>query len=219
MMTTFFATSGSGTSPSGWIVDGRSFHHTAARFWAGLLQDVQTDYPEANRITLGGLTAYPIDPDWLTPEKALARVFEEWFSGNVEATLQDTIDEIALLGPPAGVRVRIGQEEVELFEGALPLETVDEEVFLYLLTWLLEWAAIPHALWDQPQLNGSFLSITHDTRLHYQLDVHVETNPAQEGLMERHVTIQFRQIRHSPVRATDRLTSSQGEGDTPSSPK
>lgn len=178
-------------APSGWIIDGTTYRHPAARFWAALLSDVRNEYPAANRIVLSALSPHRLDPDGLYPEQALQRVFDQWLAGAPHATLQETIDELALLGPPAHVSISILEDAGALHSGQLPPGIVDEEVFLYLAAWLLEWCGIPPFLWNNERVSGGFTAADEDGGIGRPLRIGVVTLPVGEGLMRRSVTLEY----------------------------
>lgn len=144
--------------------------HAAARFWAALLNEVATDYPDCTALVFETLSGAVLNRNLLFPETALQRELDRLQPNfRIEQALQEALAEFELYGPPGAVQIRLlaparhaahgvaGGDEREIKRCNLPLDCVDADIFAYLLAWLLEWAEIPEREWNGDRVEGAFL--------------------------------------------------------------
>jgi len=175
-------------------VGGTRFRHSAAQFWPRLVDEVREAYPDCTRILLETMTAERLDPARLDPLAELQRDVDALAHANMEDVMRETVAQLALLGPPGLVRVRLLAGRHEQFTGELPADAVDAEGFIYLAAWLLEWARIPHQQWQQDTLEGQLVGRDFRRRIVYHLRFDTTREHVKEGLHRLHLTIDARVV-------------------------
>ena len=92
---------------SGWFVEGTWYSNSAAKFWAGMLDELKAAYPEAVSLSLEACVVGPLTPDLLDPRTSLQQMFDTHAAVDSEGELQRLVDELELLGPAGSVTYRI----------------------------------------------------------------------------------------------------------------
>ncbi len=139
------------------IINGVRFTHAAARFWASLLNEVATDYPDCNVLVFDTLSGTILTRDLLFPETAMQRELERSQPAvPIEQALKEALAEFEIFGPPGAVQLSLLAENLETKHCQLPLDCVDADIFAYLLAWLMEWAELPQSQWNFDRVEGAF---------------------------------------------------------------
>lgn len=173
----------------GWRIGDVTYTHSAATFWPALLDEVFDCFPGCRRIGLSALSDHTLDESWLDPAANLEAAMAD-LSDDPAAGMKKIIDELELAGPPSAVAIDLHDETGLIYDDFLPLDTVDAEVFLFLLSWLLRWGALPAATWCSEQLNGAFTADAPGTGRRYEITFDCRQTPGHEGLIRRDLSLQ-----------------------------
>jgi hypothetical protein len=167
------------------VVGSQRFSNSAAKFWPSLLDEIQPKYPGCSRIELTASCCGALEARRLHPEIELQESIAELMHCNLKQVVRDTIAALELFGPPGPVEVRLMADQREILRSTLPIDTVDAEIFPYLLVWLLKWADIPERDWNNPRIDGHF--VARDTRrdMSYEITFTLENRHLSEGLYRR----------------------------------
>lgn len=177
-------------------VNGTRYSNSAAKFWSGLLDEVCSDYPGCDALSLEFLTGIELSRDLLFPERSLQRQLDRYRGEmDLERAMRDAIAEYELYGPPGVVRLRLLAGNRVKRSCELPPDCVDADLFPHLLVWLLEWAQIPDCLWNLPEAQGEFSADDPERSLRYDLDFTLENRHVSEGLIRRELTVRFKLTR------------------------
>jgi hypothetical protein len=166
-------------------IGGKSIRNSAAKFWGALVGEVLADFAECTEVELEATGAGALDADDLDPHRSLQRDAERWQGRDLEAMLAETAAELDLLGPPGAVQVRLLAGTTVLFEDALPLDMVDGEIYVYLLAWILKWAGIDAARWNDEFVQGDFEAEPLPGGSAFRLALSLRNRPLAEGLVRR----------------------------------
>jgi hypothetical protein len=170
----------------GLIVDGTCYRNSAAKFWPRFLDELQGEFPGAAAFELSAPGSGVLDRRVLNPEASLAAEWERLDAAGAAREYAATVEELALLGPPAGVRLRVLGAEV-LADRAV--EAIDAETFPYLLGWLMEWAAIAEPRWCHALVSGQFEAEEPGRGMRFAIAFDAVTEALGEGLVRRVVTV------------------------------
>jgi len=170
-------------------VNGIAYGNSAARFWVRLLDEARQGFPACSGIELSALTPEPLDAARLHPQAELENDIQQLMGADLGEVMRQTMQELEMFGPPGPVRVRVLEGPRQLFGDDLPPDCVDTEIFTYLVVWLLEWARIPHAEWDQDSLEGQFVGRDRARRIAYHVPFDVRSAHLSEGLFRRTVVL------------------------------
>ena len=179
------------------------YENTAAKFWSGLLDEIQADYATGTGVSLSAPTGGLLMPGLLNPETALAEDMERLADSDLRAAFQDAVKALEIIGPPCGVRLRVLTDPA----GApgtheLLLDYLDAEILPFLVVWLLEWAGVPDALWNEPLVRGHFAAEDRDRQFRYSISFVLRSRHLSEGLFNREVVLKFQRERiehHEPA--------------------
>lgn len=139
-----------------WLrADGIRYTNSAAKFWAGLLDEARDEYPDSTTIELAAPVSEGFEPKHLFPELMLGKEFTRLLTADFHEALADAIKELEMLGPPAAIHARLWAGQKEILSRDLPYDCVDAELFPFLAVWPLTWAHIPCALWDSDYVHGA----------------------------------------------------------------
>ncbi len=176
----------------GLIVQGVRFVHSAAQFWAGLLEEVAADYSTCDSMAFEILTDLALARDLLFPETALQRELHRlphW--PQRKEAWRAALVQLAVLGPPGAVGFELSAQGVAQKSCSLPLDCVDAEIFPCLLVWLLEWSEVPQCLWNRSALQGGFTAQDRAGRVRYGLRWELENTHLSEGLYRRRLLLRY----------------------------
>ena len=174
-------------------VRGRRFNNSAAKFWSALIDELSEEYAGCQSITLEALNEGHLDPELLFPEielesdlnqgdLSLAGISEAW---------QEALADLELYGLPGSVGMCIHYHSGSPVRLTLPMDCVDAEIFLYLLSWLVEWSELPLSSWNEPEIKGAFSAADSARRLKYLFDFMIEHKPLSEGLFSWRLDLKF----------------------------
>ena len=180
-------------------VNGFPYENTAAKFWSCLLDEVANDYPAGTQVAMAATCGGNLVADLLVPEMILQRDMRKLETEDAQVVIDDAMGVLDLIGPPAGVRLRLvgGGEAATLHEIDLP--DIDAELMPFLLAWLLEWARVPDGLWNRKRVRGKFEAEDRQRHLVYKVAFELVTRLLSEELYQREIVIQFER---SAVHAT-----------------
>ncbi len=165
------------------LINGVRYTHAAARFWASLISEVSTDYPDCNSLVFETLAGTILSRDLLFPEMALQRELDRLNPEvPIEQAIKEALVEFEIFGPPGAVQLSLMAEEREMRRYQLPLDCVDADIFAYLLSWLMEWAEIPESQWNNDRVEGAFLVRDPDSPLSGRVQFEFTRHHISEGL-------------------------------------
>lgn len=168
------------------------YTNSAAKFWPGVVDEVEALYPARSSVELRLLSGEPLTRKHLRPEDVFREDLERLLSGDERRTMQEMAAELAIVGPPSTVHARVVRGDRELFSGDLPADVVDADIFPCLQVWLLEWAGIPHTEWNREQVAGRMIGIDKVRRRVYALSFECHNRHVAEGLYERTIVLESR---------------------------
>jgi hypothetical protein len=171
------------------FVHGVPYGNSAAKFWAGLLDEVSADHPRCSRIELSALCPGPLRAEQLHPELELERDLRLLQTQDIAAAMRRTLAMLELTGPPAPVGIRLFAGRRRLLARALPRDCVDAEIFPYLVGWLLRWACIRDERWNDEKVRGRFEAHDRVRGLRYDIALELASRHLSEGLYRRVVNL------------------------------
>ncbi|MFC1497823.1 hypothetical protein ACFLS1_05015 [Verrucomicrobiota bacterium] len=171
------------------FIHGIRYANSAAKFWAGLVDEIREDFPDCDRIMLASYSSEILDRKFLFSELSLARSMESLMGVGFQRIMREAIAEMEILGPPGSVEIHLFSEEQEILAGELPLECVDAEIFPFLFVWLLEWAGIPESIWNNELLEGEIEAEDKKRHLEYNVSFRCISEHLSEGLYRRSLTL------------------------------
>ena len=171
---------------------GLPYDNTAVKFWTCLIDEVLAEHPVDMGIIMSGLAGGMLTPLLLSPEAALQRDMERLEEADFRKAFEDAVAVMEMVGPPAGVRLRLVSKDSAVPEQEIVLDYVDAEILPFLLVWLLEWANVPDAFWNREKVRGDFSAEDRDRRLQYLVAFELRSRHLSEGLYEREVTLRFK---------------------------
>lgn len=173
---------------AGWRVGGRWYANSAALFWPGFVEDLTARWPGWAAAELSA----PGPPGWdagvLEPARSLAEDLAARSVAPPAREWEALVAELSLLGPPAGVRLRVLDGQGGVLADEAPPE-VDAETFLFLAGWLLRWADLPDCLWSRPELRGNFAAEWPGSPGPRVIAFGLRTVALAEGLVHRQLTL------------------------------
>ncbi len=170
-------------------VGGVVFANTAAKFWTCLLDEVLDKYPADTRVVISGACSGPLSAALLDPEQLLQRDMRELESDKAQQVLNDALGVLELLGPPPGMRLRLTGPEGQDVLREMVLEDIDAELMPFLLTWLLEWARVPDAHWNNKVVQGMFVGEDRIRSYGYKIAFQLHNQLLGEELYERSIEV------------------------------
>ena len=172
------------------VVNGIGYNNSAAKFWRGFLAYLYEHCDGFTRAELSAPAASSLRPNMLFPNLELEDEIDRLAGKDLGEAMQDAIAELAMLGPPAPVEVRVMDDEGPLTTYALPAEHADAETFQYLVAWMLAWARIPPSDWNSALIEGS-VGTARDPSLAriYGIGLTLQHGEIHEGLLHRVLTL------------------------------
>jgi hypothetical protein len=178
------------------------YRNSAAKFWTSLVDEVVEDFPKCSRVRLSAQTPRELCRGQLFPDAALQEDMDRLATVDLESAFRDALAELTLLGPPAGVTVRLLEGEREILSRCLPLECMDADVFDFIVVWLPEWAGIAESEWNRDHVQGRVAATDVIRSIRYDLDFTLAREHVREGLYRREVGVRFK--RRNLVRVEQR---------------
>lgn len=187
--------SGGGAEPvlgaNVFYVNGAPYANTAAKFWSCLFDEVTAAAKPDTAIEMSAPTGGELFAGLLSPASLLQRDLDQFEREEVREAYADGLAALELIGPPCGVQLRLitsGNQRPFL---DITLDYLDAEILPFLLAWLLEWANIPEAAWNEATIRGSFAADDPHRRLRYLVAFELRNRHISEGLYQRDVRIRF----------------------------
>ncbi len=165
------------------------YANSAAKFWSSLLDEVIEDVPNCDRLSLSASCPGVLSKPLLFPEQSLQRDFDRLMQRDLAQVIQETLNELELFGGPSGVMISLFEGDKEIRSQRLPSECVDSDVFVYLMAWMLEWAAIPVEEWNATLVSGKMAAADGARGLAYKADLEFRNEHLSEGLYRREVML------------------------------
>jgi hypothetical protein len=112
--------------------------------------------------------------------------------GDAALRMADTLAALEMYGPPPPVVIHIKEGRRTLLECALREDAVDGETFPNLVVWLLDWARIPTAQWNDNYVSGSWSGEDRRHGIKYEVGFDVLRRHVSEGLYKMAVKLKPR---------------------------
>jgi hypothetical protein len=176
-------------TPKSLHVAGLRYANAAAKFWPSLIDEVAEDFLDCTAIELAAPSGSPLERSLLFPVLNLDDEIRALRGRSVRQAMKETLAELELLGPPAPVQVRLLKGETEILSAELPLDCIDSETFPYLLVWPLEWAGLPHVIWNNETLDGRFTGEDRRRGITYGIAFSLTNTHRKEGLYRRTLSV------------------------------
>ena len=171
------------------FVDGVPSANSASKFWPSLVDEALAGYPSCDRVELSAPSGAPLRFEDLFPSWSLQRDIERYRGVDLEQALQATMAELALLGAPARVALRLLAAGEVLLSRALPADSLDADTFPFFVGWLFEWAGIYRSRWNDAALSGAVRMEDRRRRRAYALAFEAAYEHLSEGLYRRTVSV------------------------------
>ena len=175
--------------PAEVFVDSVPSTNSAAKFWPSLVDEVTAAFPRCDRVELSAPSAAPLRCEDLFPSWSLQRELERYGGEDLAQAIQDTMAELALLGAPASVVIRLLAGAEVLFTRDLPADSLDADTFPFFAGWLFAWAGLHHSTWNDASLAGIVRMEDRRRRLAYTLEFDAAYVHLSEGLYRRTVSV------------------------------
>lgn len=166
-------------------IGGQLYSNSAAKFWASLIDEIGEDYPLCSSAELSGPVPGMLNRDHLFPETTFQNDLSRLLTADFETEMKNALAEIAILGPPSTIRVRLLKGEDELFTGEIPPDCADAEILPFFVTWLLKWAEIPESEWNESEVTGHVAAEDGKRAVSYDIPFTLTNQHLSEGLWQR----------------------------------
>lgn len=173
-------------------VRGFPYANTAAKFWTSVLDEVFAAYPPGTALELAASSGGLLMPALLTPEIMLQRGMDRLAAQDNPETIQDAMAVLELIGPPGSIRLRMVPPGKDAEPQEIELDYLDADLLPFLLAWLLEWASIPDALWNEARVRGAFAGDDPSRRFRYLVAFELRSRLLSEDLYHRSLRLHFR---------------------------
>jgi len=170
-------------------IDDAPYTNSAAKFWPTLIDELLEEYPSATAFELTAPAPSVLTPRCLDPAAALEESLERLKNVDIRAAMASTLAELELLGGPAPVIMRVLAGDEELLRRDLPAECVDAEILPYLVAWILRWAGIADARWNEEFLSGALRAEDRRRGRTYAIDFGLHRQHIGEGLHQWSLTV------------------------------
>jgi hypothetical protein len=181
-------------------INGFPYENTAAKFWSCLLDEVAGEFPMGMKVSLEATCGGKLIADMLVPEMILQRDMKKLETEDTQTAIDDVLGVLELIGPPAGVRLRLMPIDSPDAVREVELKDIDAEIMPFLFSWLLEWARVPDSLWNRTKTRGKFQAEDRGRHFVYTVGFELRTRFLSEELYHREVIIQFeRSTAHAPA--------------------
>lgn len=173
------------------VVRGVAFANTASKFWSCLMDEVAIASPPETVIELSAPSGGLLCADLLSPATLLQRDLDALDPETMQYAYADGLAVLELMGPPAGVRLRLLASDHTRPLMDISLSYLDAEVFPFLLAWFLEWANLQDARWNDAVVRGDFHAEDPSRKVLYQVGFELNNRHMSEGLYQRTIQIRF----------------------------
>jgi len=167
------------------LIGGQQYTNSAAKFWASLIDEIGDSFPQCSLAELSAPVPGMLNRDHLFPETTFKNDLSRLLTADFETEMQNALAEMALLGPPSSIRVRLLQDEEELFAGEIPADCADADILPFFVTWLLEWAEIPESEWNEDEVTGRVAAKDTRRSVDYSIPFTLTNRHLSEGLWQR----------------------------------
>lgn len=173
------------------FVRGFPYANTAAKFWTSVLDEVLAAYPAGTALELSASSGGAFSPSLLAPEEMLQRDMDQLDGAERQDMVNDALAVLELIGPSGSITLRLilpgGEAPQEI-----SLDYLDADLLPFLTAWLLEWAGVPDALWNQPKMRGAFSGDDPIRHYRYLVAFELRSQLLSEELYRRTVRLNFR---------------------------
>jgi hypothetical protein len=166
-------------------VDGVEYANAAAKFWPNLIEELRRDFPSCSTVELSSLISSKFHEDVMYPERSLERDMKDLAHLTLDDVIRETLAEIQLMGEPPRVHARLLEGDDVLYKNELPPESVDADIFLYLLAWLLHWAGVDSSRWNRDQVGGALTAHDKSRGMTYRISFVLLSEHVKEGLLRK----------------------------------
>jgi len=173
-------------------IRGFPYANTAAKFWTSILDEVFAAYPPGTALELAATSGGLLQPSLLTPEIMFQRDMDRLIAQDNQETLRDAMAVLELIGPPGRIALRMILPGKESEPQEIELDYLDADLLPFLLAWLLEWASVPDALWNQPRVRGAFAGDDQSRGFRYLVAFELRSRLLSEELYHRCLRLHFR---------------------------
>ena len=172
-------------------VNGAPYANTASKFWSCLLDEVTAASKPGTVLELSAPSGGELFPGLLSPASLLQRDLERLELEDIRKAYADGLAALELIGPPCGVRLRLLPAESPRPFLDVTLDYLDAEILPFLVAWLLEWANIPEAAWNDRRIRGGFAADDPARRIRYLVAFELSNLHLSEGLYQRDIRVHF----------------------------
>lgn len=177
------------------LVRGVAFTNTASKFWSCLMDEVAIASPPDTVIELSAASGGLLCADLLSPATILQRDLDAIAPETMPYAYADGLAALELMGPPAGVRLRLLSADGARLFMDISLSYLDAEVFPFLIAWFLEWANLQDARWNDEVVRGDFHAEDPARKVQYQVGFELNSRHMSEGLYQRTLQIRFQRTK------------------------
>lgn len=167
------------------MIGGERYGNSAAKFWSSLIDEICEDFPHCSSAELSAPVPGLLNRGHLFPEGALQNDLGRLLTADFEAEMESALAEISLLGPPSSIRVRLLDDEGEVFSGEIPADCADADILPFFVTWLLEWAEVPESAWNDSEVAGCVKAEDIKRAVSYSIPFTLTNRHLSEGLWQR----------------------------------
>ena len=167
------------------LIGGERYVNSAAKFWASLIDEIGEDFPLCSSAELSALVPGPLNRDHLFPETTFKEDLSRLLTADFETEMRNALAEMAVLGPPASIQVRLLEGDAEIFSGEIPTDCADADILPFFVTWLLRWAEIPESEWNDDEVTGHVAAEDPKRAMDYSIPFTLTNRHLSEGLWQR----------------------------------
>ncbi len=172
------------------FINGVAYSNSAAKFWPALMDEARFLDPAIRKIAIRGTSAGEIERRQLFPGLLHEKEMEQLLHGDLEKMMRQTAAELELTGPPPSVIIDLFTEsDVNILRTELPPDTIDADLLPFFLVWLLRWAAIDEAKWNNEFLEGSFKAEDKHNNKLYNFSFILHNRSLSEKMYDRTCTL------------------------------
>lgn len=186
-------------------VRGFPYANTAAKFWTSVLDEVLAAYPPGTAFELSAASGGLLSPMLLVPEQMLQRDMDQLNESEQRDRVNDAMAVLELIGPSGSIALRVIPPGGDAPPQEITLDYLDADLLPFLTAWLLEWAGVPDALWNEQKVRGAFSGEDPARRYRYLVAFEMRNRLLSEELYQRSVRLNFRREELSPAPAASDL--------------
>lgn len=172
-------------------VRGFPYANTAAKFWTSVLDEVLAAYPPGTAFELSAASGGLLSPMLLVPEQMLQRDMDQLNESEQRDRVNDAMAVLELIGPSGSIALRVIPPGGDAPPQEITLDYLDADLLPFLTAWLLEWAGVPDALWNQAKVRGAFTGDDRARQYRYLVAFELRGQLLSEDLYQRSVRLHF----------------------------